>query len=153
MSNADSEFRFAHRIEVRFRDCDAMGHVNNAVYLTYLEQARFAYWRDIIGIVAGRDRLFILARVEIDFRAQARPGDILDVRIRVAEVGRSSFKFEYEIVDTIDGRQIASARSVQVAYDYGAGRTVPLSAEIRRKFELFEGKTFQGPLRISPGTD
>jgi acyl-CoA thioester hydrolase len=142
MSTAGSEFRFAHRVEVRFRDCDPMGHANNAVYLTYIEQARFAYWRDVMGVQPTRDRLFILARVEIDFRAPARAGDILDVRIRVSDIGRSSFKFEYEIADTIDGRLIASARSVQVAYDYGAERTIPLSAEIRRKFELFEGKTW-----------
>ena len=43
-----SQYRFAHQIEVRFRDCDSMGHVNNAVYFTYMEQTRFAYWRELL---------------------------------------------------------------------------------------------------------
>ena len=61
---------FEHELEVRFRDCDALGHVNNAVYLTYLEQARFAHWQRLTG-VTGIPRSFILARVECDYRAQA----------------------------------------------------------------------------------
>src|SRR5438094_48480 len=51
-----SAFAFSHRIEVRFRDCDPMGHVNHAVYLTYLEQCRFAYWRHLTGAQAAMGR-------------------------------------------------------------------------------------------------
>ena len=85
---------FEHEIEVRFRDCDALGHVNNAVYLTYLEQARFAHWQRLTG-VSGIPRSFILARVECDYRAQATAGERLVVRLHVAAVGNSSFTFEY----------------------------------------------------------
>ena len=69
-----------------FRDCDAFGHVNNAVYLTYLEQARFAHWQRVMG-TTGISRTFILARVEFDYRAQATAGDRLIVRLRVIAVG------------------------------------------------------------------
>ena len=89
---------FEHEIDVRFRDCDALGHVNNAVYLTYLEQARFAHWQRLTG-TSGIPRTFILARVECDYRAQATAGDRLVVRLRVAAVGNSSFTFEYQIVE------------------------------------------------------
>ena len=57
---------FEHELEVRFRDCDGLGHVNNAVYLTYLEQARFAFWQRLTG-VSGIPRSFIVARVECDY--------------------------------------------------------------------------------------
>jgi acyl-CoA thioester hydrolase len=109
-------------IEVRFRDCDAMGHVNNAVYLTYLEIARFAYWKAAdIGRLEG-DISYIIARVEIDFRASAKTGDIVDVALAVRAIGRTSFTMEYEIRDGED-RLLVTARSVQVAYDYAAGKS------------------------------
>ncbi len=132
---------FTHQLEVRFRDCDAMGHVNNAVYLTYLEQARFAHWR--ANGLAGRrldsapaDRGgpaipgVIVARVEIDYRRPARHADILRVHVGVAAIGRTSFTYEYEIVDA-GGELIASARTVIVRFDYAAGRPVPITDEIR----------------------
>jgi acyl-CoA thioester hydrolase len=124
-------------VEVRFRDCDAMGHVNNAVYLTYLEIARFAYWKAAdIGRLEG-DISYIIARVEIDFRASAVTGDVLDVALAVRAIGRSSFTMEYEIRDQ-GGRLLVTARSVQVAYDYAAKQSVPVPAAIRARIAEFE---------------
>ncbi len=139
---------FTHRIEVRFRDCDPLGHVNNAVYLTYLEQARLVQWRSLwqfgglrnIGEGQARDDVapdgpgVILARVEIDYKRPARYGDLLDVRIGLASVGSTSFTYDYEIVDA-EGRLVATARSVQVFYDYGASRPVPIPDGLRRAFD------------------
>lgn len=148
---------FSHRIEVRFRDCDPMGHVNNAVYLTYLEQARLAQWRALWGFgrvpdapvgnpIAAADSAapdprevatapgVILARAEVDYRIPARYGDVLEVRIGLAAVGRSSFTYEYEIVDA-QARVVATARSVQVMYDYAASRPMPIPDGIRRLFD------------------
>ena len=126
---------FSHSLEVRFRDCDPLGHVNNAVYLTYLEQARIAHWRALGGFGipdrAGEPGV-ILARVEIDYRAPARYGDLLEVRLTVAAVGRSSFTYDYTIVGEND-RTIASAKTVMVMYDYGAAKPVPVPDDIRRK--------------------
>ena len=125
-------------IDVRFRDCDAMGHVNNAVYLTYLEIARFAYWKAAeIGRLEG-DISYIIARVEIDFRASAEPGDVIDVAISVRAIGRSSFTMEYEIRDQ-EGRVLVTARSVQVAYDYAAKQSVTVPDAIRARISGFEG--------------
>jgi acyl-CoA thioester hydrolase len=125
---------FTHRLEVRFRDCDAMGHTNNAVYLTYLEQARFAHWRSLWG--SGSPQLppdmpgVILARVECDYRRPSRYGDTLEVRLHVAEIGRTSFRYQYEIVDD-QGRTVLAAKTVQVMYDYAAEKPVPIPDSIR----------------------
>jgi acyl-CoA thioester hydrolase len=125
---------FVHRLEVRFRDCDPMGHTNNAVYLTYLEQTRFAHWRSLWGF--GSPQLppgmpgVILARVECDYKRPAKYGDTLEIRMRVAEIGRTSFRYEYEIVDA-DGRPILIAKTVQVMYDYAAETPVPIPDNIR----------------------
>jgi acyl-CoA thioester hydrolase len=130
----------SHRLMVRFRDCDPLGHVNNAVYLTYLEQARFTLWRQQIGFVARpvsdggkRGEGMILARAEIDFRAQARYGDELEVQLSIASIGRSSFTYEYQIVRLPAGDVMASARTVQVWFDYDRERPVPLSDEMKRQ--------------------
>jgi len=125
---------FSHRLEVRFRDCDALGHTNNAVYLTYLEQARLAHWRSLWGFGTPRTPSdmpgVILARVEADYKRQSRFGDVLEVRLTVAEIGRSSFRYEYEIVDE-QGRIVLVAKSVQVMYDYAAERPVAIPDAIR----------------------
>jgi acyl-CoA thioester hydrolase len=126
---------FAHPIEVRFRDCDPLGHVNNAVYLTYLEQARLSQWRALWGFgERGQETIpgVILARVEIDYRLPARFGDLLEVRIGLLGIGRTSFTYEYEIANGT-GRIVATAKSVQVMYDYAADTPVPVPAEIRDK--------------------
>ena len=125
---------YVHRLEVRFRDCDALGHVNNAVYLTYLEQARLSQWRALWKFgtpqVAPGMPGVILARVECDYKRQATYGDTLDVRLTVAEVGRTSFKYDYEIVD-VEGRTVLTAKTVQVMFDYGLQKPVPIPDGIR----------------------
>jgi acyl-CoA thioester hydrolase len=129
---------FTHRLDVRFRDCDAMGHVNHAVYFTYLEQTRFACWRSAFGAGAtveasGPGISFILVRAECDFRGQLRFGDELEVRLKLAALGRSSFTFDYEIARTADGLLAATARTVQVMYDYGRKVKVPIPEGVRQE--------------------
>lgn len=128
------------RLQVRFADCDPLGHVNNAAYLTYLEQARIVLWRRQLGFesrrVAGGGRRgegFILARAEVDFRAQAHDGDDLEVRLALAGFGRSSATYEYEIVDVPTGRLVVSAKTVQVWFDYDEGRSVAITDELKAR--------------------
>jgi acyl-CoA thioester hydrolase len=111
------------REHVRFGDCDPMGHANNAVYSTYLEQAR-------IGALGGLDP-FILARVEIDFRSELRAGDELEIRTRCSHVGTKSFELEHEI--RTGDRVAAEAKSVLVGYDYANGASMPLSDNIKER--------------------
>ena len=122
-------------IEVRFRDLDAMGHVNNAVFATYLEIARTHLWMAF----AGGDFAFILARLEIDFRRPVALGEDLEVEIGFGALGRSSFDLVYRVRKVASGELAAEARSVQVSFDYAAGKTTPLSDELKAKIRAFEG--------------
>jgi acyl-CoA thioester hydrolase len=122
-----------HRLQVRFRDCDPLGHVNNAVYLTYLEQARFNLWKAQLNFQSKsaadpgpRGIGFILARVECDFRAQAKYGDWLDVKLSLGDFGRSSFSYTYEIANVATGQLMAAAKTVLVWFDYDAQKPTPL---------------------------
>lgn len=125
------------RMTARFRDCDPYGHVNNAVYLTYLENSRFALWKaqDIRGV--------ILARAEVDYRAQAKFGDVLEVRVRLEGLGLSSFRYEYTIVDVESQVTILTARTVQVRYDYEAQRPVEMTDDFRARLQTPVEETWQ----------
>ena len=119
-SPAVEGFDFVHRETVRFRDLDSLGHVNNAVFLTYLEEARIAY---LVPLGAEASDM-ILARVEIDFRAPLRMGDELEIGVRPARVGTKSFDLEYEVHS--GGTLAAEAKTVLVSYDYATRRPVEL---------------------------
>ena len=104
---------FIHRLEVRFRDCDPLGHANNAVYLTYLEQARFNHWRSLWGFgtpqLAARHARRHPRPRRVRLQAAGDYGETLEIRLTVAEIGRSSFRYEYEIVDD-EGRTVLTRR-------------------------------------------
>ena len=117
-------FPFVYRETVRFRDLDPMGHVNNAVFLTYLESARTAFLVELDLAREIQDLPLIVARVEIDFRSPVRFGETVEIGVRAARFGEKSFDLEYEL--RAAGRLAAEAKSVCVAYDYAAGRTVAL---------------------------
>jgi acyl-CoA thioester hydrolase len=133
-----SDFAYAHRLSVRFRDCDAMGHVNHAVYFTYFEQCRLTFWREITGTPSPHTRV-IIARAECDYRSPAHFGDELEVRLAVGEIGRSSFTLAYEIALVVGGRLVASGKTVMVSYDYAAGGSVPLPEATRELLQRLKG--------------
>jgi len=128
-----SEFGFRFPMEVRFRDLDALGHVNNAVYLTYMESARIAYWLQVTGRTDLHGMDMILARAEVDFRAPLQYRDRIEVGVRCASMKRSSLVLEHEIVRMPDPLVVAMARKVLVHYDYAAGRSTPLPPELRQR--------------------
>jgi acyl-CoA thioester hydrolase len=117
------DFPFVRRERVRFRDCDAMGHVNNAVYSTFLEEAR-------IEVLDGLTDV-ILARVEIDFRAELRAGEEIEIGTRCSRIGTKSLELEHEI--RTGGRVAAEARSILVGYDYALAESVPLPEELKAR--------------------
>jgi acyl-CoA thioester hydrolase len=134
-------------IQIRWRDLDALGHVNNAVYLSYFELARLTYIRALLGEAAQVDPRtllpvefqFILAEVTCHYRSPATLGDQLEVTIRVAQVGRKSFVFEYRIKDEVTGRLVAEGCSTQVWYDYAADESRPVPAEMVARMEALQG--------------
>jgi acyl-CoA thioester hydrolase len=121
-------------IPIRWRDMDAYGHVNNATYLTYLEECRDAWVHRVLGEVSNAWD-FVLARIAIDYRSELRQEDgEVTVRCRLAGVGRSSIRTREEIVKS-DGTVSAEAESVIVPRDPELDRSRPLSDEERRLLE------------------
>lgn len=138
------EFTVVHEIVPRFRDTDAMGHINNAVYVTYLEVARQVYWRRLDAHSDYRRVPFILAHVTIDFRSEALVSEVLEAGLRLEWIGEKSFAFTYRIWEKTGGRTVAEASTVQVCYDYGSKKTMSMPKELKRALETFEGRTLPG---------
>ena len=133
-------YRYVYAQEVAFRDLDAFGHVNNGVYLTYIENARIGYARDVIGIESLEGLLMIVASVKIDFRSRANLGDTLEIGARTTRVGTKSFDLEHEI-RAQDGRLVAEAQTTLVAFDYDADQTMPIPPEWRERIENYESRS------------
>jgi len=147
-------YRHLTPIAVRFRDVDVMGHVNNAVFFTYLETARVEYIRRVNFFLAARPRGprpgqdgsnpfrdrsgkgLILAQITCQFKMPIFYGQSVQVGTRVVDVGNSSFRVEQRI--EADGQLSALAEAVVVHYDYEAGRSVPIPDEIRARIAAFE---------------
>ncbi|MCX6019538.1 MAG: thioesterase family protein [Chloroflexi bacterium] len=123
---------FTHVLHPRFSDIDVYGHVNNAVYLTYFEEARVAF-----GNIAGLRRLYsrtcstIVAHAEVDYKAPAFLGDELHIDVATGTVGRSSFEYQYEVRRPASGTRIAIGRTVQVCFNFELGAVVRVPEEWR----------------------
>ncbi|MFC1522902.1 acyl-CoA thioesterase [Elusimicrobiota bacterium] len=131
-------YKVTCEIDVRFRDTDAMGHVNNAVYLSYLEFARMRYWNAITGITDYRQVPFILGEVQIRYLSPAVAGERLVVGIKPGELRGASFDYQYTIWDKNTKRRVAIATTVQVCYDYKTKKPFRLTGEIRERILEFE---------------
>jgi len=105
--------------------------VNNAVYLTYMEEARTKYYMK----TANRKRLeeldFIFASAKVDYRSPIEWGQVVVIRVWPTRIGASSFTLAYEMRLKGEGRLVAEAESVQVAYDYAARKSKPIPDAFR----------------------
>ena len=128
-------------ISVRWGDMDSMGHVNNAKYFTYCESARMSYFAAIrmYDHREGEKHGPALAAAHLNFRAQVRYPSELDVLTRVSEIGRSSFRMEYEIVYRDSRERVADGHGIIVWVDYGAGRSIPMPESLKQAIRQYEG--------------
>ena len=111
------------RIEIRWRDLDGFGHVNNSTYLTYLEEARDQHLTDVLGDAVHRT---VIRRLEIDFiSGLTQEDDYVDVDVRLTGVGSSSITLEESIVSVLDGRVAATAKTVMVHTDDSRTASAP----------------------------
>ena len=133
------QFHFSLPISVRFRDLDAFGHVNNAVFFTYMEMSRTAYF-ERLGLLKGDFPavFFIIAEATCQFKAPIQMRTRLIVKTRVSSIGNSSFVMEYQLVDQATDQLMAVGRTVNVMYDYAAGRSLPMPDDWRATIEAFE---------------
>ncbi len=127
--------RFTTEIQMRFRDLDPMGHVNNAVYLSYCEYARTQFYMKHAFKRSLHDIDFILAHVEIDYLAAAEWGDEVLVSVWPSKIGESSFTLSYELREKKSDRLLAKSSSIQVSYDYDKRKTKPIPPEFRKMLE------------------
>jgi acyl-CoA thioester hydrolase len=138
------DFRHRTTLEVRFRDIDAFGHVNNAVFFSYVEQARIRYLLDVLESETAFDRMpLILARVELDYRSPIFFGETVSIGTRIDRVGRTSFAMSHRMTAGDDDRLVGEVQSVLVAYDYAAAGPMPVPDEWRRRFGEYEGHSFE----------
>jgi len=121
---------FETTIPVRYRDLDPMGHVNNAVYATYLEEVRTAFFREEVGIDLADSRA-ALASIEIDFRAPVEGTGTIRAALDVVDVGTTSLTFGYELHH--EGLLVAEGETVQVAI--GEDGPEPLPDAVRTAAE------------------
>jgi acyl-CoA thioester hydrolase len=123
------------RIEIRWRDMDAFKHVNNSVYLTYLEETRDAWFLEVLGNGLLLND-FVLARCAVDFRSPLTQDDgDVDVQIQCTRVGTSSVTMAERVFSGRDGRLAAEGESVVVHTHPETGKSRPLTDEIRAAFE------------------
>lgn len=132
-------FKYKTTIETRFADFDMMGHVNNAVYFTYLEIARTKYWYHAIkwdwkktGVVIAKASLEYIAPILID--------DKVSIYVRTSRIGKSSFDLEYLIVKTIHNKEIICSKGITVcvAFDYTDQASTNIPENERSKMLVFE---------------
>ena len=123
-------------VEVRFNDLDGLGHVNNAIYLTYLEHCRMRFFTEEAGSKSERDFPFILAHAALDYKAPLKLGASPMVKMWTSRIGGKSWDFDYELKDRKTGVVYATAKTVQVAYDYQLEKSDQLDGEL---LELVKG--------------
>lgn len=125
-------------ISVRFKDIDQMGHVNNSVFLTYFEEARIIFIRDVLGIHSPEGYNFILAHSSCDYKKPIQLQNQIQINIWISSIGRTSFKFNYKITDKVNNTVVyAEGETVQVFYDYKTRGTVPIPASFREKVSAY----------------
>jgi acyl-CoA thioester hydrolase len=133
-----ADFAYGMRLTTRWGDMDALGHVNNARFFTYDESVRLAYFTERMADDPKfwNEYGLILAHIEADFIAQLKPPAELDLRFRIAKLGRTSMHTEAGMF--LGERLIAVTRGVLVWFDYRASKALPIPDAVRAKIRAFE---------------
>lgn len=138
MSTSASEFRFFHPVTVRFRDIDVGGHAHHADALVYFEEARWAYWKEVVGEAGVEAMDYVLAECRVRWHARVLWPQDVRVGVRVSRVGRKHFEMEYEVRSEA-GEKLQSGTTVQVMYDYSRGTPKAMPEGLRATLEAYDG--------------
>lgn len=136
-------FKFSTTIQLRWKDIDQFGHVNNANYLTFFEVARFYYCLEVNNWNWDQDQ-FLIASAKIDYlRPLFYPGDI-KVYLRISDIGEKSFSFYYAITYLKNGieKLAALGQTTQVMFDLKNQKTIPIAARLTEQWGNYEKKDF-----------
>lgn len=134
-----SEFSFDLDIDVRYRDIDSNAHVNNAVYVSYLEHARIQYLQTVYDSDVF-DVGFVLVNIDVNYEDEVYYDDDVTVSLRVTDIGRSSISMRYEI--TANGRTAVTATSVMAVVDDERSASRPVPDRLRENIAAYEGREF-----------
>ena len=134
-----TDFNYRIDIDIRFPDIDALGHVNNAVYLTYFEHSRVHYWRDIFHWNL-RENGVIVARTEVNYLKPVMLEDKIACYVRTTRIGNSSFDLSHVLVKiTPKGEEICTTgKTVCISFDYALNRPAPLPEKERKKIIAYD---------------
>ncbi|MGD8752517.1 MAG: thioesterase family protein [Anaerolineales bacterium] len=135
-----TEFNFYHPIEVRYGDLDPQGHVNNASYLTFMEQARISYLRQL-GLWVSESFLdvgVVMAEASVSFKVPIHWGQQLLIGVRTSRLGNKSMQLNQTFEDAQSRQELAKGSVVLVAYDYHSERTIPIPENWREIITTFE---------------
>ena len=145
MSDTPEIFRYQTQIPIRYRDMDTLGHVNNVVYLTYIEQARIEYFADLELWDGDANELgLILAKSTVSYRAPLTMHDrIVQIDTRISRLGNKSFDMEHQLSCVRDDEVIivADAQIVMVVFDYIGNQTIAIPDVWRKRIKDHEGSS------------
>ncbi len=110
----------------------------------YFEEARAAYWRQVVGRPGVEDIDYILAEATIRFKQRVLYPDVLDVGVAVTLLGKKHFVMSYEVASST-GQVHSTGATTQVMFDYGAGKSKRIPADMRRRIETFEALSPPSP--------
>jgi acyl-CoA thioester hydrolase len=139
------DFRHRTELEVRFRDIDALRHVNNAVFFSYLEQARARYLIDVLDLDMVSGLPMILASVRLDYRSPIHYGERIGIDTRVDWVGTTSISMSHRLTAGEAGRLAAESVTILVSYDYDTARPQPVPDAWRTRLAAYEGHSLERP--------
>ncbi len=137
-------FKHFTPIQLRFKDYDALQHVNNANYLTYIESARTDYIEAVLkNEIDWAETSMILARAEVNFKLPVLLNEKIGVRTRCSRLGSKSFDLAYSVVRLKDGKEdeVANALTVMVCFNYQRNETIPVPQKWKEIFMAFEGES------------
>jgi acyl-CoA thioester hydrolase len=137
----EKNFKHKIKINVRFSDLDAMRHVNNAAYLSYLEEARISYFNDVLNRPKNSLNFgVVIARIEIDYLQPIMLGDELEIITRVSKLGNKSSDVEHLIIIIRGEARIhaASALTKLVSFDYQRQQSILIPENVKEKIIAFE---------------
>jgi acyl-CoA thioester hydrolase len=132
-------FRFKCEVPVRFVDVDAFGHVNNANYLTYAEEARIKYFDSVLPDINWKDEGLILASAKVDYVQPILLKDKLLISVRCTRIGNKSFELDYEY--QVGFVLKAKVNTVLVAFNYLEQKSIAVPENWRKELMLFEGSS------------
>jgi acyl-CoA thioester hydrolase len=130
---------FTTQIDIRFRDVDAMGHVNNAVFFTYFEEGRKRFFFDIFKVYDPSAFPFIMAHISCDYLKPITLSSEVELQMWIKDIGKKSFELVYKLVDASDKNIVyAKGESVQVCYDYTQSKSMEVPEELKQQFKEYQ---------------